>query len=213
MKAKVTEKEYILRKVREASYKSYDGVNPNIDYDSKVFAYNDDNPLVVFAENLIGIGGNFVYCQNEHDFAIKLAALLDEREWLNPACQSQELAALLAEKNIVFRVENTLPIDSKVGISSCEYLVARLGSIVVSSWSNPGRQMHAYPEIHIVVAKASQVVKDIGEAIKKIRKKYSVDFPSEITLITGPSRTADIEKTLVMGAHGPKELIVFVIAD
>ena len=213
MKAKITEKEYILRKIREASYKSYDGVKSNIDYDSKVFAHSDDNPLVIFAENLINIGGNFVYCQDEHDFAIKLAALLDEKEWLNPVCHSQELAALLAEKNIVFRVENPLPIDSKVGISSCEYLVSRLGSIVVSSWSNPGRQIHAYPEIHIVVAKASQVVLDIGDAIKKIRKKYSVDFPSEITLITGPSRTADIEKTLVMGAHGPKELIVFVIAD
>ena len=213
MKVKVTGKEHILRKVREASYKSYDRIKPNIDLDSEVFAIKEDNPLVIFAENLIDIGGKFVYCQDEENFAIKLGALLEEREWLNPVSHSQELSAILSNKNIIHSSANPIPIDSKVGISTCEYLVARLGSVVVSSWSNPGRQMHAYPEIHIVMAKANQVVSDIGEAIKKMRKKYSVDFPSQITLITGPSRTADIEKTLVMGAHGPKELIVFVIAN
>jgi len=46
-----------------------------------------------------------------------------------------------------------------------------------------------------------------------IKEKYSDGFPSQVTIITGPSRTADIEKTLVMGAHGPKELYVFMIDD
>ena len=44
-----------------------------------------------------------------------------------------------------------------------------------------------------------------------IREKYKTRLPSQITLITGPSRTADIEKTLVLGAHGPKELHVFIL--
>ena len=46
-----------------------------------------------------------------------------------------------------------------------------------------------------------------------MKKKYPDNYPSMISLITGPSRTADIEKTLVMGAHGPKELYVFLIED
>jgi len=45
------------------------------------------------------------------------------------------------------------------------------------------------------------------------KEKYGGNFPSQMTVITGPSRTADIEKTLVMGAHGPKELYVFMIDD
>jgi L-lactate dehydrogenase complex protein LldG len=49
--------------------------------------------------------------------------------------------------------------------------------------------------------------------LRLIRKKYEDGFPSLISFITGPSRTADIEKTLVMGAHGPKELYVFLIED
>jgi L-lactate dehydrogenase complex protein LldG len=46
-----------------------------------------------------------------------------------------------------------------------------------------------------------------------MRKKYLASLPSMMTLITGPSRTADIEKTLVMGAHGPRELYVFLLED
>ena len=57
-----------------------------------------------------------------------------------------------------------------------------------------------------------QLVDDLKQALKLIRLKYDT-IPSMISLITGPSRTADIEKTLVMGAHGPKELYVFLIDD
>jgi L-lactate dehydrogenase complex protein LldG len=73
--------------------------------------------------------------------------------------------------------------------------------------------MTVFPEIHIVVAYSSQLVPDLKDAFKEIKKKYEPEFPSVISLITGPSRTADIEKTLVMGAHGPKELYVFLIED
>jgi L-lactate dehydrogenase complex protein LldG len=84
---------------------------------------------------------------------------------------------------------------------------------MVSSAQLSGRRMVVFPEVHLVVAYASQLVPDLKEALVKIRKKYDPRLPSMITLITGPSRTADIEKTLVMGAHGPKELYVFFIED
>jgi L-lactate dehydrogenase complex protein LldG len=67
--------------------------------------------------------------------------------------------------------------------------------------------------VHIVIAFTSQIVKDIDEGLILIKKKYKSGFPSMISLITGPSRTADIEKTLVYGAHGPKELILFLVDD
>ncbi|MCK5078809.1 MAG: LUD domain-containing protein, partial [Bacteroidales bacterium] len=51
------------------------------------------------------------------------------------------------------------------------------------------------------------------DALKGMKEKYGQDLPSMISLITGPSRTADIEKTLVMGAHGPRELYVFLVDD
>ena len=73
--------------------------------------------------------------------------------------------------------------------------------------------MFAFPESHIVIANVSQVVPELRDALSGIKKKYAGNFPSQITTITGPSRTADIEKTLVMGAHGPKELYVFMVDD
>ncbi len=213
MKAKFTNQEIVLRHIRDASYKPYERDLGDIDFDARVFAVPDDNPLIVFAEELNRIGGKFIYCDSQQDMALKLASLLDHHQWLNPVVQDTELKRFFKERNMVFQDGDTMPIDAKVGISYCESLIGRLGSVLVSSWSNPGRQMHAYPEIHIVIAHSSQVVMTLGEAFRKLRKKYAVDFPSELTLISGPSRTADIEKTLVMGAHGPKELFVFVVAD
>ena len=103
--------------------------------------------------------------------------------------------------------------EAGIGITRCEYLVARLGSIMVSSRLSPGPKIIAYPEIHLVVGYPSQLVPDLKQAIQYQGKNTMTIYPSLVSLITGPSRTADIEKTLVMGAHGPRELYVFLIDD
>jgi L-lactate dehydrogenase complex protein LldG len=68
-----------------------------------------------------------------------------------------------------------------------------------------------YPHVHIVIAFTSQLVLDLKDAFKLLKVKYPETTPTMISNITGPSRTADIEKTLVLGAHGPKELYVFLL--
>ena len=64
-----------------------------------------------------------------------------------------------------------------------------------------------------MVARASQLVPDIKDGLNLLRGKYEGKMPSMISLVSGPSRTADIEKTLVLGAHGPKQLVLFLIDD
>jgi L-lactate dehydrogenase complex protein LldG len=54
-------------------------------------------------------------------------------------------------------------------------------------------------------------VYDVKDALISLQKKYNNQLPSFLTLATGPSRTADIEKTLVVGVHGPKEVFVFLV--
>jgi L-lactate dehydrogenase complex protein LldG len=61
------------------------------------------------------------------------------------------------------------------------------------------------------VAYTAQLVYDIEGGLERIKEKYGEALPSMITLATGPSRTADIEKTLVVGVHGPKEVYCFVV--
>jgi len=123
------------------------------------------------------------------------------------------------DKAILFHLkENCIPYSGhpadfetmQAGITSCEYLIARTGSVMVSSVSSFGRQMHAFPPVHIVVAKSTQLTNYYEDALIAMQQKYKGYLPSAITTITGPSRTADIEKTLVLGAHGPRELIVFI---
>jgi L-lactate dehydrogenase complex protein LldG len=97
----------------------------------------------------------------------------------------------------------------EVGVTGCEFVVARLGSIMVSSKNS--RRLNVYPETHVVIAYVHQLVDDLKDAFSAIQEKYSGKLPSMVSVITGPSRTADIEKTLVMGAHGPRELFLILV--
>jgi L-lactate dehydrogenase complex protein LldG len=67
--------------------------------------------------------------------------------------------------------------------------------------------------VHICVAYVSQLIYDTRDALKLIKEKYGSNLPSFITFAAGPSRTADIEKTLVVGVHGPKEVYVFLVDE
>ncbi len=98
----------------------------------------------------------------------------------------------------------------KAGITRCEALIARSGSVVVSS-EGSGRRMNIFPPVHIVWSYTGQLVPFISDAFDKLKDRYGEDFPSQVTVVSGPSRTADIEKTLVMGAHGPRELVVVIV--
>jgi len=97
------------------------------------------------------------------------------------------------------------------GLTGCEVLVAQTGGIMVSVESAGGRALSVLPPHHIVIARTSQMVPDLTAAFEFVKQKYGKQFPSFISFITGPSRTGDIERILVLGAHGPKRLTVFLI--
>ncbi len=94
------------------------------------------------------------------------------------------------------------------GISACDALVAQTGSVLVTSKSSGGRALSVLPPHHVVIATRDQMVRDLTEAFAVVKEKYQDDYPSMISFITGPSRTGDIERILVLGAHGPKKLTV-----
>lgn len=96
----------------------------------------------------------------------------------------------------------------QAGITCCELLIAQTGTAIVTS--RAGRKTIGLSPIHIILANRSQLRLTLDEGIKEMADKYGTDLPSQLTLITGPSRTADIEKTLILGAHGPKRLVVFI---
>jgi L-lactate dehydrogenase complex protein LldG len=98
---------------------------------------------------------------------------------------------------------------SDVGITECDSLVAQTGSVLVTSRSAGGRVLSVLPPHHIVLARHDQLVPDLTAALAGARETYRNGWPSMMSFITGPSRTADIERILVLGAHGPKRLTIF----
>jgi len=96
------------------------------------------------------------------------------------------------------------------GITDCDALVAQTGSVLVTSRTTGGRGLSILPHHHVVLAGKDQLLSDLPEAFELLDKKYGKDYPSMVSFITGPSRTADIEQTLVLGAHGPKRLTILM---
>lgn len=102
--------------------------------------------------------------------------------------------------------------NSDIGVTACDCLVAQTGSIFVTTPSAGGRALSVLPPVHLVIARRDQLLPDLTAAFALLRQRYGHRWPSQLTLITGPSRTADIEKILVMGAHGPKRLALYFAA-
>ena len=96
-------------------------------------------------------------------------------------------------------------------LTECESLVAQTGSVCVTALSSGGRALSVLPPHHIVIAQKSQLVPDLAAAYELLAEKYRKGYPSFISFITGPSRTGDIERILVLGAHGPKKLTVLLV--
>lgn len=146
-----------------------------------------------------------------------LAKLSAECGWKKIASHSHhDTDALLEGLPIpIVRTEKGYGIDDlescDAGVTGCEVLVAQTGGIMVSVESAGGRALSVLPPHHVVIARTSQMVPDLTAAFGHVKRKYGKGFPSFMSFITGPSRTGDIERILVLGAHGPKRLTVLLI--
>ncbi len=208
-------KERILAKIREANSVPRELPIPTPDFEGEIYAHDNEDTAVIFATNFTNAAGKLVYCKSNEELYEKLNGYLQQENLTNNYVWEEELSINLEKGGIKHKTSDAGFIEKvDCGITYCEYLIARTGSILVSSKLGGGRILNCYPPIHVVCANLSQLVYDIQDGIDNVRDKYDEqEAPSLISLITGPSRTADIEKTLVMGAHGPKELILFLVDD
>jgi L-lactate dehydrogenase complex protein LldG len=189
-----------------------DNPYPNLE-DLPHYPPSDELPEVIFAEEFTNASGQFVFCEDEVQFIDILLNLAEDRKWHKIYCWEPALQDILRKYDYPF-FETEKDFDlAEVGFTLCEALIARNGSILLSNAGMAGRRLSIYPPVHIVLAYTSQIVTDLKDGFKLLKSKYGNQLPSMISNVTGPSRTADIEKTLVMGAHGPKELFVFLLED
>ncbi len=207
-------KDLILRRIREALAKGSAPLPPAPDGAAPLHPPLPRDLTEAFARNFIATGGTFIYCEGDEHFFEELFRFKQEQKITTLHVWEPTLQEYLGHGHIEFTATpEHFVADAPAALTTCEALLARTGSVLVSSGTASGRRLSAYPEIHLVVAQSSQIVADIRPALAQVQARYGRRLPSMLSLITGPSRTADIEKTLVLGAHGPRQLVLFLLED
>jgi len=111
---------------------------------------------------------------------------------------------------IINQVEDESLFSAKAVITSVDFAIAETASIVVSSRQHSLRLASTTAEIHIAINHPDQILSDLSDLPRAFEKYYGGKIPAGLVLISGPSKTSDIEMNLVVGVHGPGELHMIV---
>jgi L-lactate dehydrogenase complex protein LldG len=207
----LTARDSILLKIRQALTQQVPIPFAGRGTNEFVFQNSLQDLELEFAENFSKLQGRFSFCTNTTELTTQLNLLVESRKWSKVICKETALATSLINHQFV-NINNEISLSNcEAAITSCESLIARTGSLLLSSATESGRNDSVYAPVHICIAYTSQLVYDIADGLALIKTKYGANLPSSISLATGPSRTADIEKTLVVGVHGPKEVFCFLV--
>lgn len=196
-------KENILKRIKQALGNPVPLPFPLSEGAGSVYPPAFDDLDIIFAEEFTKLQGRFAFCMNENDLQLQLQQLISAKEWSKIYCSEDKWNT---------RFSNTINLAGcDASITGCEWLVARTGTIVMSAARQSGRTVSVYAPVHVCIAYTNQLVYDLKDALQLLKDQYTGNMPSLITFASGPSRTADIEKTLVTGVHGPKEVYLFLV--
>ena len=163
----------------------------------------------------------------QHQLVEKIAEICDEFKEPKPALSGAEvftemnLSSALTALGFSSFVPGEMDHDQMiarlancgVGVTAADYAIAETGTIVLSSDEPNALLVSLLPPVHIALLRSSQIAASLDEVISKLsEERINLANPSRsITLITGPSRTSDVELVLSIGVHGPKELHVIIL--
>jgi L-lactate dehydrogenase complex protein LldG len=176
-----------------------------------------DQQFALFAKNASDLRATFKRVKDPNELTAELRALRDTEKWQRVATHQSPFARTQAAALGLPTLVTDEGYDKHeleqcdVGISECDALIAQTGTVLVTSKTAGGRALSCLPPHHVVIARREQMVSDLPAAFALIKAKHGANYPSMISFITGPSRTGDIERILVLGAHGPKKLTIFCL--
>lgn len=126
-----------------------------------------------------------------------------------PALQSEPWAHALAALGLQVRCGAPAG-DDLVGISGVAAAIAETGTLMMCSGPDTPASMHLLPETHIAIVRESEIVMTMEDAFQR-RRQTGQPLPRALNLVSGPSRTGDIEQTIVLGAHGPYRVHIVIL--
>ena len=183
-----------------------------------------------FAAEVDAVGGHARVVLDDAEACRVLGELLRQFEprsalcWQHPVLERLGVPRILASHGIVqFDYANLAPLTpderrqrilaADIGITSCDRAIAETGSLVMQSGPGHERVASLLPPVHIALITQSQIVPDLLDVFSHLHNAGLEKLPSNITLITGPSKTGDIELQLTTGVHGPGKWHVIVIRE
>jgi L-lactate dehydrogenase complex protein LldG len=173
--------------------------------------------ITLFSKNSFDLKTDVIIAADAEAAHAQLRKISAELGWKNVATHGSGIASYAAESLglPVLSTDGGYDVNEMeicdVGISECDALIAQTGSVLLTTHSGGGRALSVLPPHHVVIARMDQLVPDLPAAYELLHHSYdNAAWPSMITIITGPSRTGDIERILVLGAHGPKKLTVIL---
>ncbi|HEV8366386.1 MAG TPA: lactate utilization protein [Pyrinomonadaceae bacterium] len=187
----------------------------------RAVAIEQDSASLVelFKEQLESVDGHCVVVESELELVRVLTDIISQLQRTNLRARkiaisdSPEVERLV--KKIGIDVDEIAVAPSAtdvfgydVGISRAQAAIAETGTLLLDSSRERHRLVSLVPPVHIAIIDASEIVATLGEALARLREEEQLS--PIVTLVTGPSRTADIELTLAIGVHGPQELYVIV---
>jgi len=210
----IISREIMLKRIRQSLLVAKEDNFDDVESYEDIFHQYKDLPEVVFAQNFMDAGGSFVFSETVKELADNLSELIQKKNFNNFITHNIFIEKVLKHINVSIADISTPGTGEEVTLTRCEFLAARTGTIVMSSEVAKSRTSFVFCSTHIVIATTNQIVNNVNTALKSLRRKYTKsNYPDFISLVTGPSRTADIEKQLVLGAHGPKEIYVFLVDE
>ena len=173
-----------------------------------------EEQMALFCRNADDLRAEVHLCDDEAAMAAMLCQLARENGWKRVGTHRgvltdgamKALPLPVVQTTDGYSVEDLEQCDA--GVTECDALIAQTGSVLITSQSAGGRGLSILPPHHVVLVRRSQLIADLAAGYALLRAKHGDTLPSLISFITGPSRTGDIERILVLGAHGPKRLTI-----
>lgn len=227
----MADREEFLTTIREATARGRAhrvAVNPEATASAAYVGGGDDPPGKLLAEWIaVGGKGERVHSAAEvNDFLARLIARYQIKRairWQHPLLErlkiDLELSKLgvtlvswdeLAQQSSESRWQTAFAAD--LGITSVDWAVAETGTLALCSQRNQGRVVSLLPPVYLAIVEPSQIVPDLFDLFERL-ESHKQKLPSNISLVTGPSKTGDIELKLTTGVHGPGEVWLLVIDE
>jgi len=231
----------ILGRIRRAlanpPLEHHHGHQPEITEIRKLFASDYQDPSLVerFKEEFSRVSGEIAVCTDAESVVDTIKDLIQSSNFQTVAvsqhtlCLELQLEERLKEElPQVHFINEAMESESSVerhqlrerlahvelSVTGTEYLIGDIGTIVTIAGPQASREISLLPTAHLVLATPDQIYPNMAELFREIHEKHGDTLPgSALTLITGPSRTADIEKVLIRGVHGPTRLLAIIFDE